>query len=85
MSKMIKRIPIKERTNKQSAIVSSRFSLFRLLVLIDANEKIQENVSITATQEVNSSTMRVSVGLAMCNDVMTKRQNPKRFAEVFRM
>ena len=54
-------------------------------VLIDANEKMQEKVSNIATQEVNSSMMCISDLLEICNDVITKRQNPKRFAEVFRI
>lgn len=52
---------------------------------MDLNEKIHENVSITATQQVNSSSMRVSVKLAMCKDVITKRQNPHKFADVFKI
>jgi len=52
---------------------------------MEANEKMQEKVSNIATQEVNSSMMCVSVLLAMCSDVITKRQNPNRFADVFRI
>lgn len=46
---------------------------------------MQEKVSNIATAEVNSSMMCVSDLLAICNDVITKRQNPNRFAEVFRI
>lgn len=82
---MMIKIPIKERKNRYSAIVSSRFSFSKTDVLMDPKEKMQENVSNTAMNEVSSSIIRVSARLAMCNDVITKRQNPKRFAEVFRM
>ena len=85
ISKMIVKTPISARINKESAIVSSRFSSFSLDVLIEVNEKMQEKVNSTAMKEVNSSIICVSVRLAICNDVITKRQNPKRFAEAFRM
>jgi hypothetical protein len=52
---------------------------------MEINETIQEKVSNTATIEVNSSIMCVSTRFAMCNDVITKRQNPKRFADVFKI
>jgi hypothetical protein len=52
---------------------------------MEPNEKMQEKVSNTAINEVNSSMMRISIKLAMRNDVITKRQNPNRVAEVFRM
>jgi len=43
---------------------------------------MQDIVSNTATIEVNSSMICVSVLLAMCKDVMINRQNPNRLAEV---
>jgi hypothetical protein len=52
-------------------------------VRIDINENIHENVSKTATTEVNSSIKNVSVWLAMCKDVITNKQNPSRLADVF--
>lgn len=52
---------------------------------IATNEKIQENVSKTATIEVNSSIKNISVWLAICNEVIIKRQNPSRLAEVFKI
>ena len=82
---MVVRIPSREITKRYSAIVSSRFSRFGFEVRRDINEKIQENVSNTPTDEVNLSIICVSVMLEMCNDVITKRQKPRRFAEVFRM
>lgn len=80
MSKIIIRIPIS--TKIKSAMVSKCFSRSGLKVLIEINEKRQEKVSNTAIMEVNSSMMCVSIRFAICNDVMTKRQKPKRFAEV---
>lgn len=35
--------------------------------------------------EVSSSMMLFSALLLMCNEVKTKRQNPSRFAAVFKM
>ncbi len=60
-------------------------SLFSLVVLMEINENIQEKVSSMAITEVISSMMLVSVLSVICNAVMTNRQNPKRFAEVFKM
>lgn len=54
-----------------------------LLVLIEKNDKIHEHVSNIAITEVNSSITCVSILFEMCKEVITKRQNPKRFAEVF--
>jgi len=61
------------------------FSLFSFDVRIEVNEKIQENVNRTPTMEVNSSMKFVSVRFVICNDVITKRQKPGRFAEELRM
>src|SRR5665648_743280 len=85
MSKIIIRIPVRESMNKKSAIVSNRFSLLLFFVRMEKNEKKQERVSIRATTEVNSSMRLDSILVLKCNEVITKRQNPKRFAEVFRM
>lgn len=52
---------------------------------MERNEKMQENVSSTATADVNSSVRCFSVRLAICKEVITNRQKPKRFAEVVRM
>lgn len=52
---------------------------------MEINEKIQEHVSKTAIIEVNSSMIRVSIWLVIRKEVITKRQNPRRFAEVFKM
>jgi hypothetical protein len=49
------------------------------------NEKIQEMVNSMAITEVNSSIKYDSIRSAICNDVITKRQNPKRVADVFKM
>jgi len=48
-------------------------------------EKKQEKISSKAITEVNSS-IKVDVVLsAACKEVITKRQNPRRFAEVDKM
>lgn len=75
--------PISAIRNKLSAILSSRLSLAVFVVLIERYEKIQENVSTVATTDVNSSVRCLSVRLAICKEVITKRQKPKRFAAVF--
>jgi hypothetical protein len=53
--------------------------------LIDTNENIQDRVSIRPIKEVSSSIKLDSVLLVICNDVITKRQKPRRFAEVLRI
>lgn len=50
---------------------------------MDTNENMQENVSSIAIIEVNSSMILVSLLLVMFKEVITKRQKPKRFADVF--
>jgi len=52
---------------------------------METNEKPLENVSRTAIMEVRMSMACVSVRLAICREVITKRQNPRRFAEVPKM
>jgi hypothetical protein len=52
---------------------------------MEVNEKTHEKVRSKATKDVSSSMRCVSVRLAMCNDVITKRQNPRRFSEVPKM
>ena len=52
---------------------------------MEINEKMQEKVNRTAMNEVNSSMTCDSVRLEICSDVITKRQNPNRFAAVFSM
>jgi len=82
MSKIMIKIPIKAMIKNKSAIVSSFLSRDELFfVLIERKEDIQENVSKTATIEVISSILCVSLLLLMWIEVITKRQNPRRFAE----
>ena len=52
---------------------------------MDTNENMQENVSNIAIIEVNSSMRLVSFLFAMFKEVITKRQKPKRFADVFKI
>ena len=78
-------MPMREMIKKQSAVFSRRFSFFSSFVLIEMKEKTQENVNRTATTEVSSSIKCVSVWLAMCSEVITNRQKPRRFAAVFKI
>ena len=55
------------------------------MVLMDIKENIQDIESMIAMIEVSSSMMLFSALLLICNDVKTKRQNPSRFAAVFKM
>jgi len=52
---------------------------------MEKNEKKQESVSSSATTDVNSSILLDSIFVLKCNEVITKRQNPKRFADVFKI
>lgn len=85
MSKIIVKIPKSVITKRPSAIVSSRFSRFSFDVRIETKENMQETVNNTPTTEVNSSMICASDRFEICNDVITKRQKPRRFAEVLRM
>jgi hypothetical protein len=51
----------------------------------EKKEKKQENVRNKATTEVNSSIILVSVLLVTCKEVITIRQNPRRFTDVLKM
>jgi len=52
---------------------------------MEKNEKKQERVSSSATTDVNSSILLDSILVLIRNEVITKRQNPKRFADVFKI
>ena len=66
-------------------MVSNCLSLLALVVRMERNEKKHENESNNAITEVNSSTILVAEVFEMCNEVITKRQKPKRFAAVFKI
>src|SRR4030095_16476928 len=66
-------------------MVSSRFSTIGLELRIEKKENKQEIVSKIATPEVSSSIILFSALSETCSEVITKRQNPKRFAEVFKI
>jgi len=57
-------------------------SFFGSFARSDTKEKPQENVNKTAMMEVASLIKWVSTLLLNRNEVITKRQNPSRFAEV---
>jgi hypothetical protein len=59
--------------------------LFRFFVRIEKKEKKHAKDSITAITEVNLSMPLDSILLPICNEVITKRQNPKRLAEVLKI
>ena len=48
---------------------------------IDMNEHKHEKVNSKATEEENSSMTLLVALLVICNEVITIRQNPKRFAD----
>lgn len=52
---------------------------------MEINENIQDIESMIAMIDVSSSIMLFSALLLICNEVNTKRQNPRRFAAVFRI
>ena len=52
---------------------------------MEIKERMHEKVRNMATMEVSISIILVSMISEMCREVITKRQNPRRFAEVFRM
>lgn len=78
-------MPTSAVKKRYSAIVSRRLSRSGFFVRIDTKENIQEAVNRIATIDVNSSIKWVSIGLAIWREVMIKRQNPSRFAEVFKI
>jgi hypothetical protein len=78
-------IPESEMAKRYSAVVSNLFSLTRFFVRIERKEKTQENVSIRAMNEVNSSITLEAALLVICNEVITNRQKPSRLAEVGRI
>lgn len=78
-------MPIKETKKSLSAIFSKYCSFFISCVLIDKNERKLEAVSNNAIIEVYSSIRLFFELLVACNEVITKRQKPSRFAEVPRI
>jgi ATP-dependent protease Clp ATPase subunit len=85
ISRIIISIPINATRKKYSAIVSSFFSLAAFEVRMEIKEKILEKVSKIAIIEVDSSMRLFSILSAICNEVMTNRQKPKRVADVFKI
>ena len=88
-TKVIKRItnsnPINPIIKNQSAIVSKNLPLLSLLDFMEINENIHERVNSKATIEVNSSNKVPWFLFVIRNDVITMRQKPRRFPEVFNM
>ena len=81
---MIK-MPIKEHANKYSAIVSSFSEAFSEAARIEKKENNDEQISNRAIKEVDSSIILLSAWLPTWKEEITKRQNPSRFAEVFKI
>lgn len=63
-------------------MVSNLTLLSANLVRMETKEKILDTVSRIATMEVSSSIRWVSVKLAICNEVITNKQNPNKLADV---
>ena len=78
-------IPNSADMNNMSATSSKAFSFLIFPVLSDAKEKMQENINKTATIDANSSTRLLAVFSAIWRDVIIMRQNPSRFAAVFKI
>lgn len=85
INKMISRTPMSDTMKRKSAAVSSVCDFFGWDERIEKKDKMLERDKQIATRAVNSSMLLVSDMLVIWNDVITKRQNPKRFTEVFRM
>jgi len=66
-------------------MVSSLCSLILFFVLMEIKEQIQEQVRAMEIKEVNSSTSVDSALSVKCRAVITKRQKPRRFADVPRI
>ncbi|MDD2782681.1 MAG: hypothetical protein PHO52_00540 [Sulfuricurvum sp.] len=79
---MINKIPIIAIKKNLSAIFSSFSSFCISCVLMDKNKKITDPTSNKAITEVNSSIKLFFEALFIWMDVITKRQNPRRFADV---
>ena len=75
-------MPNNAETKNQSAIFSRYFSLLGLVVFNEKKESKQQQINSNAIIAVNSSIMLFSLKLEICNDVNTKRQNPKRLVAV---
>lgn len=78
-------IPKRERIKRKSAISSRCFFCFSFIVFIEKKENKHENVSRSVTTLANSSITDMSDLLVMCKEVITNKQNPKRFAEALNM
>jgi hypothetical protein len=55
------------------------------VVLIEKNENMHEKIRSRATKEVSSSIILTSDLFVMWSEVITIKQNPRRFAEVLKM
>lgn len=70
--------------NKPSAMFSNLLESFLpVFVRIEKNESKDDSANKRAMTDVNSSTNVLSCLLLTCNAVITKRQNPSKFADVF--
>jgi len=85
MSNIVARIRNNARIKMTSAIFSRIRSYLSVSVLMEIKENKLENVRRIAVTAVRSSITCISVLLARCNEVITNRQNPNRFADVFKM
>lgn len=75
-----------QRNNKKlSANFSNRISCLAFSVLIEKKDNREEMVSNKAITEVNSSTRLFFVLSVIWSEVITKRQNPSKLADVLRI
>ena len=66
-------------------MVSRRIAFLGFFDRIDEKEKKQEEASNMPITDVNSSIKLVAALSLTCREVITKRQNPRRLADVLRM
>lgn len=84
-TKTINAIPIMDAPKRISARFSQRCVQIKLLLFIDAKERITEMHSKTETMLATSSIMELEVAELRCKDVITIKQNPSKLAAVGRI
>lgn len=85
IKRIIMKIPIREIIKRYSAIFSRRNWMVSFLERKATKDKEEDAVKRSAMTLVSSSSTLFSAVLVMCKEVKTKRQKPKRFAELPRM
>lgn len=84
-TKTISAIPIIDAPKRISARFSQRCVQIKLLLFIDAKERITEMHSKTETMLATTSIIELEVAELRCKDVITIKQNPSKLAAVGRI